>query len=75
MLILSFILSAFTEPGKIPGHSIWKIQIDDNLEEDSQFEQFAYQLAKREELLLSNRNTIMENNLNDSRSTACKIFN
>jgi hypothetical protein len=72
ILIISYLLSAFTDPGKIPDDSIWEIQVDDYLNEDVKLEQFAFQLAKREELLANNRNIITEENLNESRSTASK---
>lgn len=70
MLIISYCLTAFTDPGGIPDNQIWKIPIEDDMPEQIKVEIFMSSLNKREELLESNRNTINEENLNESRSTA-----
>jgi hypothetical protein len=70
MLIISYCLTAFTDPGGIPDNQIWNIPIQDDMPDQIKIEIFLSALNKREELLESNRNIINEDNLNESRSTA-----
>jgi hypothetical protein len=73
-LVLSYMLTSFVEPGKIPDDPLWDITVPSYLSEEQQLEHFALTLAKREEVLLNNRNILTDENLNESRSTASKIY-
>jgi hypothetical protein len=74
MLVISYALVSFTDPGEVPDDKIWKIEIEDDLPDHIKVEQYMNQLNRREEILNYNRNIISEDNLNDSRSTSSKYF-
>lgn len=74
MLVTSFILTVFTDPGRVPDDPLWDINIPENITEELQLELFALALAKREETLVNNRNILTEENLNDTRTTASKLL-
>ena len=75
MLVISYALVSFTDPGGIPDDSIWKINVQDDMPDQIKVEVYMSQLNKREEALCNNRNIISEDNLNESRSTASKKLN
>ena len=75
MLVVSFCLVSFSDPGGVPDDSVWKIKIQDDMPDQIKVEVYMSALNRREEILNNNRNLISEENLNESRSTASKIFN
>ncbi len=72
MLVISYLLVYFTNPGNVPDDDIWKIDIDNNMPEHIKVEIYMCALEKRETLLINNKNIISTESLNESRSTSSK---
>lgn len=76
MLASSFLLVYFIQPGYVPDDAIWKIDINDSMPEHIKVEMFMCALEKRENLLISNKNIVSEESLDESRSTSSNyLFN
>jgi len=69
MLIISYVLTCYTDPGTIPEDHLWDIQIPENIPDQVKVELYLSYLNKREEVLSSNKNILSDECLNDSRST------
>jgi len=69
ILIFSFLLVYYTNPGRIPEDPLWNINVPENVPEELKLELFVLTLNKREEALANNRNILTEETLNESTST------